>query len=97
MRQNFFPFRNPQTSTWPDLQGYVAAISPLTAAIDQCSIQREGRNLATLLLFQDTLVGMVDVKFHCIPDDTTHVAIGRTIRAHQRACDHACSEGGELL
>jgi hypothetical protein len=95
MAQNLASLRSQQTLTWPDpdLRGYAAVLTPITAAIDRCSIRRGGRERAILIIFRDDRVRFVDVRFHGVPDDTTHIAVGRTIREHQRAC----CEGRELL
>ena len=74
-----------QSISWADLKGFDAVVAPLSPTIDQCSVQREGRELALLLLFKEPNAGMVDIKFRREPDDPTLVVIGRVIRAHQRA------------
>ena len=76
-----------QSVSWCDLRGYVAVIAPFSPTSDQCSVQFEGRELATLILFKDAHTGMVDIRFRMEPEDATLIAIGRTIRAHQRACN----------
>lgn len=82
-----------QILVWDCLPDCTSVLAPLAPMIDQCSIHIAGRERATLFLFRDALAGMVEVHFHNEPDDATNIAIGRTIRAHQRAC----REGGQFL
>ena len=82
-----------QSLVWDNLPDCASILAPLAPSIDQCSIQIAGQERATLFLFREALAGMVEVHFRVEPDDATFIAIGRTIRAHQRAC----REGGNFL
>lgn len=74
-----------QSVSWSDLRGYVAVVAPFCSTSDQCSIQCEGREFARLILCKGAKASSVLILFLIEPEDATLVAIGRTIRAHQRA------------
>jgi len=88
-----YPPNRYQHFVWKDLPGCTAILEPLVPSIDQASVQLAGKERATLLLFREALVGMVELQFSETPDDATLLVVGRTVVAHQRAC---CEGGANL-
>jgi len=79
-----FPAPKVWMLAWPDLPGCAVLISRTILSSDEAIVSEDHRKQLTLLLFQDSLRGYVDVSVErgVIPSDQALLAMGRTILAH---------------
>ena len=76
---------NQHQITWDDLAA-AATVSRFADSVDRCLLQVAGKDRAVVLLFRESLSGVVDVEFLGAPDDDLLLAIGRIILEHSLAC-----------